>query len=241
MIAIVAGVPEELTMLRRRLLDVRDVPLPGGRATRGTLDGRPVVLAVAGDGAPRAERILDALLDAVPCAGVLGVGVAGGLTDDLPLGALVVAARVVSAEGVEHVPEAACVAAAQRFGARPVRVICSSGLAATAVDKARLRERAGEDPAVVDLESAAWAETATSRGLPWSVLRVVSDAWDEDLPPFLIRAQRGDGSVARGRVAFGAMVVPSRIPTLVRLASRVRRASERLADGAAAIMSEAAA
>ena len=95
-------------------------------------------------------------------------------------------------------------------------------------------------------EGIAWpeispAETARSRGLPWSVLRVVGDAWDEDLPPFLIRAQRRDGSVARGRVAFGAVVVPSRIPVLVRLASRVRRASERLADGAAAIMSEAAA
>ena len=241
MIAIVAGVPEELAELRRRLADAREVPLTDGRGSRGTLEGYPVVLAVAGDGASRAERILDALLDALPCSGVLGVGVAGGLTDDLPLGALVVASRVVSVDGVEHIPEPACVAAAKRHGARPVRVICSAVLAATAVDKARLRERAGEDAAVVDLESAAWAEAARSRGLPWSVLRVVGDAWDEDLPPFLIRAQRKDGSVARGRVALGAVVVPSRIPVLVRLASRVRRASERLADGAAAIMSEAAA
>ena len=241
MIAIVAGVREELAGLSRRLADAREVPLPEGRGRRGTLDGRPVVLAVAGDGASRAVRILEALLDALPCSGVLGVGVAGGLTDDLALGSLVVATRVVSADGAEHLPEPACVAAAQRHGARPVRVICSPALAATAVDKARLRERAGEEAAVVDLESAAWAETARTRGLPWSILRVVSDAWDEDLPSFLIRAQRPDGSVARGRVALGAMVVPSRIPTLVRLASRVRQASERLADGAAAIMSEAAA
>jgi len=241
MIAIVAGVPEELAVLRRRLSAPRDVATSAGRAIRGLLGDREVVLAVAGDGALRAERSLDALLDAVYCSGVLGVGVAGGLTDDLRVGSLVVAASVVSRDGVELFPEPACVEAAARHGACPARVVCAAGLAGTAIDKARLRERAGDGPAVVDLESAAWAESATRHGLPWSVLRVVSDAWDEDLPGFLIRAQRPDGSVARGRVAFGALAVPTRIPTLVRLAKRVRHASGRLADGAAAIMSEAAA
>jgi len=241
MIAIVAGVPEELAVLRRRLTGASEIPTAAGRATRGTLGGREVVLAVAGDGAARAERSLEALLDAVPCSAVLGVGVAGGLTDDLPVGSLVVASSVVSGDGVEQLPEPGCVAAAKRHGARPARVVCADGLAGTAVDKARLREQAGDGAAVVDLESAAWARSASQRGLPWSVLRVVSDAWDEDLPGFLLRAQRPDGSVARGRVAFGAIAVPTRIPTLVRLAARVRRASSRLADGAAAIMSEAAA
>jgi len=163
------------------------------------------------------------------------------LSDDLPVGSLVVASSVVSSEGAELRPEPGCVAAAMRYGATAARVVCAAGLAGTAIDKARLRERAGDGPAVVDLESAAWAESANRHGLPWSVLRVVSDAWDEDLPGFLLRAQRPDGSVARGRVAFGAIAVPTRIPTLVRLAARVRRASSRLADGAAAIMSEAAA
>ena len=230
MIAIVAGVPEELAVLRRRV---------GG--ARGVLGGRDVVLAVAGDGAARAERSLDALLAAVPCSGVLGIGVAGGLTDDLPVGSFVVASCVISSDGREHRPDPACVAAATRSGARPARVLCAAGLAGTAIDKARMREHAGDGPAVVDLESAAWAESAARHGLPWSVLRVVSDAWDEDLPGFLLRAQRAVGSGARGRVAFGAIAVPTRIPTLVRLATRVRRASTRLADGAAAIMSEAAA
>jgi nucleoside phosphorylase len=241
MIAIVAGVPEELAALRRRLVDPRPVPLRSGRGTRGMLQGRAVVLAVAGDGPARAEQGLDALLDAVSCSVVLGVGVAGGLTDDLAPGSLVVASSVVSIDGVEHHPEPALVAIARRHGAVPVRVLCASGLAGTAIEKARLRERAGDASAVVDLESAAWAEAAVHRGIPWSILRVVSDAWDEELPQFLVRAQRPDGSVARGRVALGAIAVPTRIPALVRLASRVRQASTRLADGAAAIMSEAAA
>ncbi|HJQ99741.1 MAG TPA: hypothetical protein VJ826_15610 [Candidatus Polarisedimenticolaceae bacterium] len=241
MIAIVAGVPEELAVLRRRLAAPRDVATSAGKAKAGTLGGRPVVLAIAGDGASRAERSLDALLSAVPCSGVLGIGVAGGLSEDLSVGSLVVASSVVSSEGIELLPEPACVAAAARHGARPARVVCAAGLAGTAIDKARLRDRAGDGPAVVDLESATWAESAARRGLPWSILRVVSDAWDEDLPGFLLRAQRPDGSVARGRVAFGAIAVPTRIPTLVRLATRVHRASTRLADGAAAIMSEAAA
>jgi len=241
MIAVVAGVPEELAMLRRRLEAARDVRTAAGHATGGLLGGREVVLAVAGDGATRASIGLDALLAAVPCSGVLGIGVAGGLTDDLPVGSLIVASQVVSSEGVTLLPEPGCVAAAARHGARPARVVCATGLAGTAIDKARLRDRAGDGPAVVDLESATWAESAARHGLPWSILRVVSDAWDEDLPGFLLRAQRPDGSVARGRVAFGAIAVPTRIPTLVRLASRVRRASTRLADGAAAIMSEAAA
>ena len=60
MIAIVAGVREELAGLSRRLAEARDVSLPEGRGRRGTLAGRPVVLDGAGREVAHAETTFTA-------------------------------------------------------------------------------------------------------------------------------------------------------------------------------------
>jgi nucleoside phosphorylase len=238
-VAIVAGVPEELAGVRRGLTDSRELSVGSRRAWRGRLSGIEVLLAVAGDGAPRARRVLDDLLTGVPCCAVVGIGVAGGLTKDLAVGALVAAREVRTGGPAAKSPDPAFVRAAVAGGACEAIAVSITGLAATADDKAALAAACGGSTAVVDLESVAWAREASVRGLPFGILRVVSDAWDEELPDFILRSQRGDGSVDRGRVAVRAIVVPSRVPALLELSRRVREASALLARVLGGIMSDA--
>ena len=96
-------------------------------------------------------------------------------------------------------------------------------------DKAALVRRVRRMPAAVDLESAAWARAAATFNVPIAILRIVVDAADEELPPFLAGHMRADGSVRRWGIAASALVRPARIPSLVRLARRTWSGSERLA------------
>jgi adenosylhomocysteine nucleosidase len=237
-VAIVAGVPEELAGVRRALTGARELSFGSRRAWRGRFGGLDVVLAVAGDGAPRARRVLDGLLTEVACGAVVGIGVAGGLTRDLAAGALV-AAREVRAGAAMSRPDPAFVRAAVAAGACEAIALSIPGLAANPDEKAALAASCAGSPAIVDLESAAWAREASVRGLPFGILRVVSDSWDEELPDFILRSQRDDGSVDRGRVAVRAIVVPSRVPALLKLSRRVREASAHLARALGGIMVDA--
>ena len=99
MIAIVAAVPEELAAVRRRLEGSRDVAAGTVRVSVGRIAGREVALGIAGDGPLRAQAMIAALLAEHRCSSLIGIGVAGGLTDDLLLGRLVVADTVCDTSG----------------------------------------------------------------------------------------------------------------------------------------------
>jgi len=238
-VAIVAGIPEELAGLRRILAGGRTLAFCAHRGWSGRLAGRDVVVAVAGDGAARADRILAELLDAVPCSALVGIGVAGGLTSDLAAGDLVTAAVVRAPGGASTAPDPILLRAAVAAGAAPVTAVTSSGVVATPAAKQALAASLPGTSAVVDLESATWARAAASRGLPWAILRVVSDASDEELPGFLLDCQRDDGSLHRGMVAARAIAVPTRLNGLVRLRRRVHEAAWALSGAVEAMMLDA--
>jgi len=170
---------------------------------------------------------------------VVGIGVAGGLSRDLRAGALVAAREVRDRSGSPCAAHAGFVRAAVAAGAVEAVAVSTPGLAATVDEKRALAAICPGVSAVVDLESGAWAREACRRGVPFGILRVVSDAWDEELPDFILRSQRDDGSVDRRRVAVRAIVVPSRVPALLKLSRRVREASLLLARALGGIMSDA--
>ena len=77
-----------------------------------------------------------------------------------------------------------------------------------------------EGPSAVDMESASWARVAASRGIPYLVVRSISDRADEGLPDYLVACMGEDGAIRRGAVVARALARPSRIPGLVRLRRR---------------------
>ena len=78
---------------------------------------------------------------------------------------------------------------------------------------------------VADMESAAWAREAAARGIPYLVVRAVSDAATEELPAFLADAVGTDGSIRRGEVARRAILEPSSWGTLLRMRRRMHDCS----------------
>jgi adenosylhomocysteine nucleosidase len=79
-----------------------------------------------------------------------------------------------------------------------------------------------------DMESAAWAREAAARGIPYLVVRAISDAADEDLPAFFTETVGTDGSIRRGEVARRALLEPSSWGTLLRMRRRLHDCSESL-------------
>ncbi len=94
----------------------------------------------------------------------------------------------------------------------------------SAAAKASLHALSGAD--LVDLESAAFAECATARGVEWAVIRAVSDGPLESLPSGCT-AWIDTGGRTRTLVAIAANLLrPWRIPAVARLASTARRGLE---------------
>lgn len=222
--------PEELAPLRAHLTDVRRVGRGAAEVVTARLGGRAVALMVTGDGERKAREGFAVLMATLSVDRLIAIGVAGGLSPELPRGALVVAERVVGEDGPVLLADAALVDEAVRAtGARRAVVLSAHRIADSAPEKQRLlRAAAGTPttPAVVDLESAAYASAAARMEIPWLVLRAVTDTADEELPPLLNRCRDAGGAVRRGSVVRELFGDPGALPLLLALRRNVRQGAE---------------
>ncbi|HEX3696521.1 MAG TPA: hypothetical protein VH374_14155 [Polyangia bacterium] len=242
---IVAAMREEVSALLPRLSSARRLTVTGVEATVGQLGATRVAVAVTGDGEQNARCGLAALLAAVmPVRRVIALGVAGGLHANLERAALVSCAEVldVASQRLYH-GDAALVVAADATGARRGIAVTANRIADTVEEKRRLLMLAtaradaaasvgvpGSDlAAVVDLESAVFAAAADRAGLPWLVLRAVSDTADEALPALLNGSRDQGGAVRRGRVVRALLGNPGALAPLLALRQRVLGCADILA------------
>jgi adenosylhomocysteine nucleosidase len=229
-IAVVSALAEELAPLALRLAGRR--PAATGRSLVCQAGGRAVHLMVTGDGATRgAENARRLVAEAAPEV-LIGLGAAGGLTPDLAVGDTVVASRVVDERSgrVFRQPSSLWLERGRRFaGARDATVVTACAVAGDRDTKARLAALA-DPPAVVDLESAAWAATAEAAGAPWVIVRVVSDTYDEDLPLDFEALRDGRGSLDRRRILAAALLRPRTWRALLALEKRLARVGQELGD-----------
>ncbi len=239
-IAIVAAMPEELAPLRARLsgpIRTQPTPLRSLVVERGRLGGHDVALAATGDGARNAREGVAALLDASGARALVVIGVSGALSPELATADLIVASRVTDEEGCVREADAESVAAATRATGGRAAVIVSARRIADSVDeKRRLARQAGGGLAVVDLESASYVAAADGAGIPWIVLRAVSDSAGEALPALLNRSLDAGGAVSRGRVLRGLLGDPGALPLLLTLRKRVAECALVLARAAEATL-----
>ena len=240
---VLAALPDEVHELRAMLVDMRSLPGEGA-VQRGRWRGRDVALAVTGDGDRNARVGAAAALRRVRARIVIAIGVAGGLSPELATGELLVAHRVMRENGNAWQAPPPWLAGASRLaGARPAALISVARLAATVGDKRRLltltTERAPGLMAAVDLESAAFAAAAAARGLPWLILRAISDTAAEELPPILNRCLDEGGAIRRRLLAARLFSQPSTLPQLLQLRQRVRACAAVLANAATSVIENA--
>jgi nucleoside phosphorylase len=231
-IAILAAQVEEVAPLLARLGARYDGADATARHWRSDLDS--VAVAVSGMGRRRARAAARALLDRSGARYLIVCGVAGALTPDLEVGALVVAETVVNDNGARLDTDRRGIRAALDAGARLGAAITVDRMIATPADRSTLRALARDSdptrPLVVDMESYEAVAEAAARGLAAMVVRAVSDAVGEELPAFLEQCRRPDGDLDRRRAIFGALTHPASIPMLFELRRRVRRGADGLAD-----------
>lgn len=229
-VAVVAAMAEELAGIKNRSTGPRR-RLGVGRAHTVTFGGRQVVLSVIGEGPQNAAQATEALLGTVSLSGVIVVGVAGGLTSDLQSGALLVGREVLADGATAPPPDPRWLA---RIPSDPAAfrgtIVSRSDMLCTRESKESARSRLRLDgAAAVDLETAAVAEVAASRGVSYIAVRAISDTAGESLPLDFNRFRDDSGRIDRFKVARHSLLRPGLVAPLWRLRRRVSLCAENLA------------
>ena len=129
---------------------------------------------------------------------VVSWGLCGGLDPRLRPGDLILGAEVVSNDGAIRTDEAVTSSLAGRLLAAGTRVVIERVTAAdapvlTAGAKSDLRRASGA--AAVDMESFIAGQYTLKQGIPFVILRAVSDSAERDLPPIVSTAVGPDGGI----------------------------------------------
>ena len=225
-IALLCAMPMELTPLAKRL-HLHKTTVRGVELRKGELDGRPVVALATGMGTELATASTERVLDAVDgIAHVVVFGITGAVDDEIEIGALVRPALVVNSEtGSEHTPAA--------LGDEPMHgTMWTTNLMTPAAELPALIERGGVS---LDMETAAIAQCCEQRGIPWSVVRSISDrATDDTIDDEVFHLAHQDGRPDPRAVARYAARHPLRMVRLAWMGLGARKATIAAAEAAIA-------
>lgn len=110
---------------------------------------------------------------------------------------------------------------------------CSTNVPVTTIiEKHDLHQRTNAD--LVDMESFAFAQTAEARGIPWSIIRGVSDGPNDILPAAMTQFVDARGRTQIGPVLWNLLKRPALLKDMLRL----RRASIDSMRAATALLRE---
>ena len=207
-IGILCALPQEQALLVAEMGEPPPLPGHAVEARRGTLGGREVVIAAAGVGKVRAAATATLLVERFGCRALVLSGVAGGLSEDARIGDIVVAERVIDVDYGRLTPEGRIVYQPGQLPIPEERP--EPGYVLPASLAARVRERLAElEPEVqlgtvlttdaylaspadrdqlagewtglaIEMEGSALCGVAERFGVPWLVVRALSDRAGED-------------------------------------------------------------
>ena len=193
---------------------------------------QPGVVVVAGGGDPvglraRIERA------AAGAAGIMSYGMCGALADGLVIGDWVIGDRLSGA--VEAVCDPAWAAAllAKLPKARAGGYFADGRMIDIVAEKLALGQR--HAALAVDMESHVAAAVAAERGLPFAILRCVSDAARHLLPHAITVSMRADGGVDAGAMLRSLASRPGQAADVARTSAGFMRAMRELRRGAVAV------
>ncbi|HWF68474.1 MAG TPA: hypothetical protein VG187_02695 [Mycobacterium sp.] len=226
MIAFVCAMPMELRPLRRRL-GLRKT----GSGYAGQIGDRPVTAVITGIGTALAHAATVRLLDTVDVEWVIVVGIAGAIENQTPIGTLVLPEVVVSAaDGSEYRPT-------------PLRIGNAYGKLCTTdellLDPALHADLRAQGVVALDMETAAVAKVCDERGVPWSVVRAISDrAGDGSVDADIVGLSHPNGRPNLSAVARYLVKHPGALPRLGRLGKGADLAAVRSAEAAIKVLTD---
>lgn len=217
----------------------------GLRVEADCLAGHPQLrIGIAGARPGRATAVAGDLV-AAGCGALISFGTAGGLAPGLAPGCLVVADRVLLADGRSLAVDvdwrrrlvAACGAGVVGSGVVGRGVIGKGvvGGAIAAVTEPLLDPEAkaachrARAAVACDMESGPVALVAAAAGLPFLVVRAIADPADRAVPAWAMACIAEDGATRAGPALAALARRPATLPALLRLAFDSRRALRTLA------------
>jgi len=206
----------------------RVLAVTGTRREASVLRGLGVeAIAIGGSG-----EALDAELAARggEIDGIISFGMGGALGPDLKLGVWVVGTGLNGAVDALCDAEWAAALVRQLPGARSGPCYADGRLIDDSNEKQALYRKHGA--LVADMESHLVAHAAAKLGVPFAILRCISDEAAADLPPAIAVAMRPDGSLALGAIFKSILTNPVQLPALMRSTARFGRAFAALESGA---------
>ena len=224
--AVLAPMQVELRpFVRRARLRVDPTERTGApRIWRGRIGTTDIVASRIGMGPEAAANATRELLDRVEVDHVVVMGVAGGLAPSARIGVVVIPAVVVDYEtGAEYRPSSPILAGVA--GAAGVGGMILTTKTAM-LDPAGHREWAANGFTAVDMESSGVAAVCLERGVPWAVVRAISDRPDQGIvDDAVVALTRADGTPDPLAVCRFVLRRPWRVADLVTLARSLRLAT----------------
>ncbi len=154
----------------------------GLRSEARLLRGRPVLVGCGGLAAALRERP----------GGVISFGLCGALDRDLAVGQLVLASGVATGAGVVATDASLTQSVRDTVGEAALGLVAGANTVVASVEqKAALRKTT--HAIAVDMESHLVAREAEAAGVPFAVLRAVSDGATRSLPHAAVAGFRSDG------------------------------------------------
>ena len=174
---------------------------------------QPGVRTVAGGGdAAGLAAALDAA--AVGAQGIISFGLTGALVDGLAIGDWVVGDRISGAVDLACDPAWRDALAARLPEARVGGFFADGRMIDTVAEKRALGLK--HNALAVDMESHVAAETAARHGLPFAILRCVSDRVDHLLPHAVTVCMRPDGQMDVTAMLGSLVRQPAQLPDFIR-------------------------
>jgi hopanoid-associated phosphorylase len=213
-------------------MTVKPLLVATGFTREARIAAQPGVLAIAGGGVP---ETLEALLEAQAsraCA-IASFGLTGALADGLRIGDWIIGDRLVGAVETEtHAPWRNAVI--RRLPLARVGAFYADGRMIASVEAKRALGR-DRGALAVDMESHIAARVAARHGLPFLIVRIVSDGVDHMLPPAITVSMKPGGAIDTAAMLRSLLRQPRQVPEFTSSMIGAAKAFRGLARGHAAI------
>jgi|TARA_B100000315_G_C14582523_1_gene591263 adenosylhomocysteine nucleosidase len=170
------------------------------------------------------------------CDALISFGVAGALDPTLRPGDLIIPDQVISTNGdsFETSKDQLISHLGSRFIFKRGSLLGSDNLIASVTEKQALHKSTGS--IAVDMESIGVAQAARGHGLPFLVIRAISDAADQDLPAASYQAVDDQGNIRIGSILLELVKNPSGLPDLIKMSGDSGKAFDTLRRVAALVI-----
>lgn len=201
MIGIIGAMDEEIQYLLEHMEDKQEVTVAHSRFIKGELEGKEIVLLKSGIGKVNAAMGTTIMMERFSPEAVINTGSAGGFSERLEVGDLVISSEVVqhdvdvTAFDYEHgqvpglptfIPASDKLVELTAGAVKELNIQYEIGLIATAdtfmADQSKVRETREKFPQMIaaEMEGAAIAQVCHQYDVPFVIIRALSDIAGKD-------------------------------------------------------------